>query len=233
MGRIWLLSWRRWRRRRYMFTVLDYLHEPFNPRSLFLTHTLLLVSTKIFWPVDSFLFFFFLQFYVRIEEKLPAYNTRIRLPELRMRDGESWDMHTCTHTHRHKAFYPSASHPQTNTRKRRRVMSLPERSWSASHSWLSSQSPRRSPGKMKSSDLTQEDWLESESLLSLYINLWNLHIYHYQVLSELMTENGNVSIYIVKFVNSFGVFRVTRSTSVFVLAGATLVFSSSFWQFLS
>lgn len=29
------------------------------------------------------------QFYVRIEEKLPAYNTRIKLPELRMRDGES------------------------------------------------------------------------------------------------------------------------------------------------
>lgn len=86
---------------------------------------------------------------------------------------------------------------------------------------------------MKSSDLTQEDWLEPESLLSLYISLWNLHIYHYQVLSELMTENANVSIYIVKFVNSFGVFRVTHSTSVFVLAGATLVFSSSFSQFLS
>lgn len=38
------------------------------------------------------------QFYVRIEEKLPAYNTRIKLPGLRMRDGELGGRHSCTDT---------------------------------------------------------------------------------------------------------------------------------------
>lgn len=38
-----------------------------------------------------------MQFYVKVEEKLPAYNTRIRLPELRVRDGESTERHVGPH----------------------------------------------------------------------------------------------------------------------------------------
>lgn len=38
-----------------------------------------------------------MQFYVKVEEKLPAYNTRIRLLELRARDGESTERHMGPH----------------------------------------------------------------------------------------------------------------------------------------
>ncbi len=45
------------------------------------------------------------QFYVRIEGKLPAYNTRVKLPEDQRLDlfidGELAGTHTHTHTHAH------------------------------------------------------------------------------------------------------------------------------------
>lgn len=177
----------------------------------------------------------FLQFYVRVEEKLPAYNTRIRLPELQMRDGESGDTCACVHTETQAFLSICFPPPQTNSRKRRRVMSLPGSSWSASHNWLSSQSPSwpgRSPGKMKSSDVTQGAFQDSPKFF-LYQppNFAHLSLSGFKWVDGWKYKCECLYCKIMTFMDVFDIFWVTCSTSA--CFGATFVFSSSFSQCLN